>query len=29
MSSLVAQRESADEGVVLSELQVRHCITPE
>jgi len=28
MSSLVTQRESAD-GVVMSELQAHHCITPE
>jgi len=29
MISLVTQRESADEGVVMSKLQAHHCITPE
>jgi len=29
MRSQVRQRDSADEGVVMSELQAHHCITPE
>jgi len=29
MSLQVMQRESADEGVVMSELQAHHCITLE